>query len=99
MCAPAGGTDALTQKILQQLGSRRVAELDTGDGSLCCFSFNVFLFLGGWKPPPGWCLSLDNWLIVPENKGKSALHGQRRELSPVLMFLFADGATCSDRVT
>ena len=44
----------------------------------------LFFFSRESRSPPGWCFSLDNWLILPENKGKSALHGQHREPSPTV---------------
>ena len=37
--------------------------------------------------PSGGCFPLGNWLFLPENKGKSALHGQLREQSPALALL------------
>ena len=85
----SSGTVSTTTSIIQPAQNGNTQNYNNSSnaaqGTVLCavFASTCFCSWEGGSLSRG-CFPLGNWLFLLENKGKSALHGQLRELSPVL---------------
>ena len=83
-----GGAADQFRSVTQGRKPRSIPLISLTQGTVLCVSFPWLFFCSReGRSPPGLCFPPENRLIMPENKGKTALHGQHKEPSPTTMGL------------